>query len=374
MATARSRRGDCGGVRGLDDLTPPRRRWPFRRYQVDGRPSLAGPVVDVRVRAWNRARREGEGYARFFVTAPVRGALARRARNRGAGHRRLLRRDRPADPAAQPFGVTAAPAAADAFSAFGIGRLCDAIPGARERIPTLPISCASARPRVLLPAARSSTVIVRWSVATQPSWRINRSARETVSRVAPVQRASSSWLSEARSGSRLPADGPRRACARRRRDRAAAWRSARRCPASPGRRHRGWPPTTAARASGSAPSAASGRSRRNARSSSPCRMPASTSSTRSPCAPPLAAEGGHLADQLPAPADREHHLTMVRAEGDQPDAPASTSTTSSPAAPARRIGSEPATLRRRVSLPPTRRRPQAELPQKRDDDTRFSQP
>ena len=38
-------------------------------------------------------------------------------------------------------------------------------------------------------------MIDRWSVAIQPSRRISRSARETVSRVAPVQLASSSWVS-----------------------------------------------------------------------------------------------------------------------------------------------------------------------------------
>ncbi len=42
--------------------------------------------------------------------------------------------------------------------------------------------------------------MVLWPVATQPSWRISLSARETVSRVVPVQPASSSCVSSISSG------------------------------------------------------------------------------------------------------------------------------------------------------------------------------
>jgi CRP/FNR family cyclic AMP-dependent transcriptional regulator len=98
--------------------------------------SLAGPVVDVRVRAGTELVREGDVIGTFFVIRSGSAELTRGERViETLGRGECFGEIDPIDSSAQPFGVTAcSPLRLLAFSSFGISRLCEAIPGARERI------------------------------------------------------------------------------------------------------------------------------------------------------------------------------------------------------------------------------------------------
>ena len=98
--------------------------------------SLAGPVVDVELPAGTTLVREGEPIGTFFV---IRGGSAELFRD---GHHvaTLAPGDcfGEIDPTGgEPQGyevITSSPTRLLTFSAFGIHRLCEAIPGTRRRI------------------------------------------------------------------------------------------------------------------------------------------------------------------------------------------------------------------------------------------------
>jgi CRP-like cAMP-binding protein len=98
--------------------------------------SLAGPVVDVEVPAGTELVREGIPIGTFFV---IRSGSAELFRD--GHHVRTLRTGDcfgeidPDGDQPQAYAVTtSAPTRLLTFSAFGISRLCEAIPGVRERI------------------------------------------------------------------------------------------------------------------------------------------------------------------------------------------------------------------------------------------------
>jgi CRP-like cAMP-binding protein len=98
--------------------------------------SIAGPVVDVEVAAGTELISEGAIVGTFFV---IRSGTAQLTRN---GHPvgTLIAGDGfgeidPRDASPQRYTVSASsPLRLLTFSAFGMARLCDAIPGAREHI------------------------------------------------------------------------------------------------------------------------------------------------------------------------------------------------------------------------------------------------
>jgi CRP-like cAMP-binding protein len=98
--------------------------------------TLAGPVVDVWVPAGARLVREGQVIGTFFVIRTGKAEVWREERKLGM----LLTGDcfgeiDPTPTEQQRFTVIAlTPMRLVTFSAFGIGRLCNAIPGTRERI------------------------------------------------------------------------------------------------------------------------------------------------------------------------------------------------------------------------------------------------
>jgi CRP-like cAMP-binding protein len=119
--------------------------------------SLAGPVVDVPVPTGTELVREGTEIGTFFVIRSGSAELTRGGRNVGTlGAGDCFGEIDAVAPGPQPFGVTASsPMRLLTFSAFGIGTLCDAIPGTREQlIESLPAQ--SAEVHVLHPAPTRS--------------------------------------------------------------------------------------------------------------------------------------------------------------------------------------------------------------------------
>jgi len=98
--------------------------------------SLAGPVVDVQVSAGTQLVREGIEIGTFFVIRSGTAELTQGERNVGTlGSGDCFGEIDAMAPSPQPFGVTASsPMRLLTFSAFGISRLCEAIPGAQERL------------------------------------------------------------------------------------------------------------------------------------------------------------------------------------------------------------------------------------------------
>jgi CRP-like cAMP-binding protein len=98
--------------------------------------SLAGPVVDIDVAAGTELVHENEPIGTFYVIRQGGAVLLRE----GCGIETLGTGDcfGEIDPrSSEPLGyavVTTTPARLLTFSAFGIHRLCEAIPGARDRI------------------------------------------------------------------------------------------------------------------------------------------------------------------------------------------------------------------------------------------------
>ncbi len=98
--------------------------------------SLGGPVLDLEVAAGSALVVEGETAGTFFVIRSGTALLVRGdcpLSTLGAGD--CFGEVDPVAPKPQPYGViTASPVRVLAFSSFGIGRLCDAIPGVGERL------------------------------------------------------------------------------------------------------------------------------------------------------------------------------------------------------------------------------------------------
>jgi hypothetical protein len=116
--------------------------------------SLAGPVVEVNVPAGRRLVPEGRVIGTFFVIRAGQADLFARGHKVGKlGSGDCFGEIDPAPTRPQPFTVIASTQArVMTFSAFGIGRLCSAMPGARERIlDALPESEAPPKP---MPSAR----------------------------------------------------------------------------------------------------------------------------------------------------------------------------------------------------------------------------
>jgi CRP-like cAMP-binding protein len=102
---------------------------------IDAR-SLAGPVVGVQVDAGTELVLEGEVIGTFFVIRAGSAELTQGGRViKTLGEGECFGEIDPLDSVPQPFGVVASSSMRLlTFSSFGISRLCDAIPGARERI------------------------------------------------------------------------------------------------------------------------------------------------------------------------------------------------------------------------------------------------
>ena len=143
---------------------------PFAPIRFTEVRSLGGPVLDLDVAAGSELLTEGEPVGTFYV---LRGGTALLIRDTcpvsmlGSGD--CFGELDPVAPRPQPYSViTATTVRLLAFSAFGIGRLCDAIPGVGERlraaIPPAPAVRAAhyrTSPTRSRRAAGSSTVTVR---------------------------------------------------------------------------------------------------------------------------------------------------------------------------------------------------------------------
>jgi len=106
---------------------------PVRAHDVR---SLAGPVVDVEVPAGTELVREGAPMGTFFVIRSGAATLLSADRIVGTlGTGDCFGEIDPLSSEPQSYGViTSEPTRLLTFSAFGIRRLCEAMPGARERI------------------------------------------------------------------------------------------------------------------------------------------------------------------------------------------------------------------------------------------------
>ena len=109
---------------------------PFEPIRLTEARSLGGPVLDLEVRAGSELLRQGEPVGTFFVIRSGTALLVRDdcpISTLGAGD--CFGELDPTATLPQPYGViTASPVRLLAFSSFGIGRLCDAIPGVGERL------------------------------------------------------------------------------------------------------------------------------------------------------------------------------------------------------------------------------------------------
>ncbi len=98
--------------------------------------SLAGPVFEIEVPAGTELVREGELIGTFFVIRTGTASVSRGRRSLGTlGPGDCLGESDPSSSEPQRHTIIAASEMRLlAFSALGIGQLCAAIPGARERI------------------------------------------------------------------------------------------------------------------------------------------------------------------------------------------------------------------------------------------------
>ena len=98
--------------------------------------SLAGPVIEATVPEGTELVREGTTVGAFSVIRAGSVSLCRDGETIGLlGAGDCFGESDPHDPTPQPFTVVArTPLRLTTFSAFGINRLCEAIPGVRERI------------------------------------------------------------------------------------------------------------------------------------------------------------------------------------------------------------------------------------------------
>ena len=144
--------------------TPPQgeqaRMSPFGSIRATDVRSLGGPVLDVEVPAGTEVVRQDEIVGTFFVIRSGTGLLLRDGTPvamLSAGH--CFGEIDPLSRQPQGYSVVAAtPLKLLTFSSYGIGRLCDALPGVRERLLQ---TLAPPSPTRSRSAAASSTVIVR---------------------------------------------------------------------------------------------------------------------------------------------------------------------------------------------------------------------
>lgn len=125
--------------------------------------SLGGPVLDLDIDAGSQLLTEGVPAGTFFVLRAGTALLVRDecpVSTLGAGD--CFGELDPAAPQPQPYGViTASSVRLLAFSAFGIGRLCDAIPGVGDRLRE-----AIAKPPWVGPVYRTSPTRSRRAAAS----------------------------------------------------------------------------------------------------------------------------------------------------------------------------------------------------------------
>ncbi len=109
---------------------------PFEPIRFTEVRSLGGPTLDLDVAAGSELLTEGELAGRFFVLHNGTALLIRDGcpvSTLGPGD--CFGELDPIAPRPQGYGViTASPVRLLAFSSFGIGRLCDALPGVGERL------------------------------------------------------------------------------------------------------------------------------------------------------------------------------------------------------------------------------------------------
>jgi CRP-like cAMP-binding protein len=109
---------------------------PFDPIRLTEVRSLGGPVLDLEVRAGSELLVEGQTAGTFFVLRSGTALLVRDecpVSTLSAGD--CFGELDPLAPGPQPYGViTASDVRLLAFSSFGIGRLCDAIPGVGDRL------------------------------------------------------------------------------------------------------------------------------------------------------------------------------------------------------------------------------------------------
>lgn len=133
---------------------------PFGSIRATDVRSLGGPVLDVEVQAGTKVVRQDEIVGTFFLIRSGTALLLRDGTpvaTLGAGN--CFGEIDPLSHAPQAYSVVAATRLKLlAFSSFGIGRLCDALPGVRERLLQ---TLAPPSPTRSRSAAASSTVIVR---------------------------------------------------------------------------------------------------------------------------------------------------------------------------------------------------------------------
>jgi hypothetical protein len=150
---------DSTGRQTPGEVEPPRVS-PFGSIRATDVRSLGGPVIDVEVEAGTKVVRQDEIVGTFFV---IRGGTALLLRDgtpvATLGPGNCFGEIDPLSRAPQGYSVVAAtPLKLLTFSSYGIGRLCDALPGVRERLLQ---TLAPPSPTRSRSAAASSTVIVR---------------------------------------------------------------------------------------------------------------------------------------------------------------------------------------------------------------------
>jgi CRP-like cAMP-binding protein len=125
----------CTATRQADDID----REPMQVFgalrTLEAR-SLAGPALEVQVPAGTELIREGEQVGTFYVIRSGDAELSAAGRGtRGLHAGDCFGEIDPVSPEGQRFTITAtSPMRLLTFSAFGIARLCSAIPAARPRI------------------------------------------------------------------------------------------------------------------------------------------------------------------------------------------------------------------------------------------------
>jgi hypothetical protein len=133
---ARARRAPGGWGTRLEQSVAPGPMSVFGPVRALDVRSLAGPVVDVEIPSGTELVREGVPIGTFFVIRSGGVEVFRDGHHVGSlGTGDCFGEIDPAGPEPQASSViTSSPTRLMTFSSFGIARLCEAIPGARDRI------------------------------------------------------------------------------------------------------------------------------------------------------------------------------------------------------------------------------------------------